>query len=72
MEKLLQDPAPSQSAWISDFCAICTEVLPELKSCTTLYPQRANENQLQIEERRLVDKVLEKPNDQKSKTPVSN
>lgn len=38
----------------------------------TLYPQPANENHLQIEGSRLVDKIIEKPNDQKSKTPVSN
>ena len=38
----------------------------------TLYPQTANENHLQVEESRLVDKVIEKPNDQQSKTPVSN
>jgi putative transposase len=37
-----------------------------------LYPQTANGNSLQIEESRLVDKILEKPMPNKSKTPVSN
>ena len=37
-----------------------------------LYPQTAIENDLQIEESLLVDKVIEKPNDQQSKTPVSD
>lgn len=38
----------------------------------TLYPQTANENHLQIEESRLVDKVIEKPMLKKSNPPVSN
>lgn len=38
----------------------------------TLYPQTANENRLKVEESRLVDKILEKPMPEKSKTPVSN
>lgn len=37
-----------------------------------LYPQTANENTLQVEESRLVDKILEEPMPDKSKTPVSN
>jgi putative transposase len=37
-----------------------------------LYPQTANGNTLKIEESRLVDKILEKPTPEKSKTPVSN
>jgi putative transposase len=37
-----------------------------------LYPQTANENTLQIEESRFVDKILEKPMPDKSKTPASN
>jgi len=37
-----------------------------------LYPQTANGNTLQVEESRLVDKILEKPTPEKSKTPVSN
>ncbi len=43
-----------------------------LNHAQTLYPQTAIENPRQVEESRLVDKVIEKPNDQKSKTPVSN
>ena len=38
----------------------------------TLYPQTANGNPSKIEESRLVDKILEKPSTEKSKTPVSN
>ncbi len=37
-----------------------------------LYPQTANGNPSKIEESRLVDKILEKPSIEKSKTPVSN
>jgi putative transposase len=38
----------------------------------TLYPQTANGNPSKIEESRLVDKILEKPSPEKSKTPASN
>jgi putative transposase len=43
-----------------------------LKEDQLLYPQTANENTLQIEESRLVDKILGKPMSDESKTPVSN
>jgi hypothetical protein len=37
-----------------------------------LYPQMTNGNPSKIEGSRLVDKILEKPSPEKSKTPVSN
>ena len=37
-----------------------------------LYPQTANGNTLKVEESRLVDKIIEKPMSEKSKTPVYN
>lgn len=41
-------------------------------SVPELYPQAANENLLQVEESRLVDKVIEKPDDQNPNPPVLN
>jgi hypothetical protein len=35
----------------------------QMKLCIKLYPQTANGNNLKIGESRLVDKIVEKPND---------
>jgi hypothetical protein len=72
MENLLLHAATTQGAQISDTREIRRTALPKPNGRTNALSTNGERKSSQIEESRLVDKILEKPSREKSKTPVSN